>query len=494
MLGIELEINWTFGSLFLVGLQFVLIAGVTLRVILTRHPPGSSFAWILLTVVVPFFGFLLYLMMGERPIGRLRARRMREALARWPALPAADAGAPFPAIAPAETLAAADQPIARLATRLGGLPLNGGSRLELASNTTAILQRIAADLAAAQSRVEMAFYIWHAGGLADEVARALMAAAQRGVQCQLLLDAVGSKEFLDSHWHAELRQAGVQVAQAMRVRLWEMPFVRADLRLHRKIVVIDGVLAYTGSMNLVDPRYFKQDAGVGEWIDAMARIEGPAVASLEAVFRYDWTLHSSRPALPPSATQAPARTSVQGDARVVVVPSGPASILDANRRLIIEAINRARRRILLTTPYFVPGEPLAIALQNAALRGVEVRLLVPRRNDSRLVKYASRRYFDDLLTTGVKVLLYGGGLLHTKSITVDDEFALFGTVNLDQRSMHLNFELMLLVFDARFTGELVGLQESYERDATPLERDRWRQRPLRERLKEGACYLVSPLL
>jgi cardiolipin synthase len=491
---IDIEIDWTLGSLILVGVQLALIAGVTLRVILTRHPPGSSFAWILLTVAVPYFGFLLYLMMGERPIGRLRARRMREALARWPSLPAGGSDEPFALAAAPEALPPADQPIARMASRLGGLPLNGGSQLELMSDTAAILTRIAADLAGARSRVEMAFYIWSPGGLADEVARALMAAARRGVQCQLLLDAVGSKDFLESHWHAELREAGVQVAQAMRVRLWEMPFVRADLRLHRKIVVIDGVLAYTGSMNLVDPRYFKQDAGVGEWIDAMARVEGPAVASLEAVFEYDWTLQSSRPALPPSAAQAPTRTAVQGSARVVVVPSGPASILDANRRLIIEAINRARRRILLTTPYFVPGEPLTIALQNAALRGVEVRLLVPRRNDSRLVKYASRRYFDDLLTTGVQVLLYAGGLLHTKSITVDDEFALFGTVNLDQRSLHLNFELMLLVFDPTFTGALVRLQRSYERDATPLERDRWRQRPLRERLKEGACYLVSPLL
>lgn len=494
MLGLDLEFDWTLGSLILVALQLVLIAGVTLRVILTRHPPGSSFAWILLTVAVPFFGFLLYLMMGERPIGRLRARRMREALTRWPALPPSEDEEPFPAVAPAANLGEVNEPITRLATRLGGLPLSSGSHLELMNDTAGILERIAADLARAQTRVQMAFYIWNPGGLADEVARALMAAARRGVQCQLLLDAVGSKEFLESRWHADLREAGVQVAQAMRVRLWEMPFVRADLRLHRKIVVIDGRLAYTGSMNLVDPRYFKQDAGVGEWIDAMARIEGPAVGSLEAVFQYDWTLQSSRPALPLSPGPVPARTPTPGSARVVVVPSGPASILDANRRLIIEAINGARRRILLTTPYFVPGEPLAIALQNAALRGVEVRLLVPRRNDSRLVKYASRRYFDDLLTTGVRVLLYGGGLLHTKSITVDDEFALFGTVNLDQRSMHLNFELMLLVFDAHFTRELVGLQESYERDATPLERDRWRQRPLRERLKEGACYLVSPLL
>lgn len=483
--------EWGWTSWLAVAAQAALILGVTLRVVLTRHPPGSSFAWILLTVALPYGGFLLYLMLGERPVGRLRARRMRAALERWPALAAQ--------LAPtderdAAALARGDQPIARLATRLGELPLTSGSQLALMSDTAAILDRITADLAAARGRVEMAFYIWNEGGRADLVAQALITAAQRGVRCRLLLDAVGSKGFLAGEWPRRFAAAGVEVATAMKVRLWEMPFVRADLRLHRKIVVIDGAVAYTGSMNLVDPRYFKQDAGVGEWIDAMARIEGPAVSALATVFAYDWTLQSSQPALPPGHEPAAELAGTPGTARVVVVPSGPTSVIDANRRLIIEAINRAERRILLTTPYFVPGEPLTIALQNAALRGVEVRLLVPEKNDSRLVQYASRRYFDDLLSAGVKVMLFRGGLLHTKSITVDDEFALFGTVNLDVRSLHLNFELMLLVFDASFTRALVELQQSYEATAVPLDAQRWRRRPLRERLKEGACFLVSPLL
>lgn len=479
--------EWGWNSVLAVVIQVGLIVAVTLRVILTRHPPGSSFAWILLTVALPYVGFGLYLMLGERPIGRLRARRMRDALERWPRL-----AARLPASGNASALSENDQPIARLATRLGELPLTGDSRLVLMSDTETILERITIDISAAHERIELAFYIWNEGGDADRVAEALIAAAHRGVTCRLLLDAIGSKAFLASSWPHRFREAGVQLATAMHVRLWEMMFVRADLRLHRKIVVIDGAIAYTGSMNLVDPRYFKQDAGVGEWIDAMARIEGPTVTALATVFAYDWTLQSAVPALPPPAAPQPAHP--HGKAQVVVVPSGPTSVMDANRRLIIEAINRAQRSLLLTTPYFVPGEPLAIALQNAALRGVEVRLLVPEKNDSRLVQFASRRYFDDLLSAGVKVLLFRGGLLHTKSITVDEEFTLFGTVNLDIRSLHLNFELMLLVFDPGFTRDLVELQRSYERAAVPLEAERWRRRPLRERLKEGACYLVSPLL
>lgn len=481
--------EWGWSSVLAVAVQAALILAVTLRVVLTRHPPGSSFAWILLTVALPYGGFLLYLMLGERSIGRLRARRMRAELERWPALAAQ--------LVPNDVrdevaLPRADRPIARLASRLGELPLTSGSQLALMSDTGAILDRIAADIAGAQERIEMAFYIWSEGGRADEVAHALTAAAQRGVRCRLLLDAMGSKPFLAGPWPQRLTEAGVEVATAMHVRVWEMPFVRADLRLHRKIVVIDGRIAYTGSMNLVDPRYFKQDAGVGEWIDAMARIEGPTVTALATVFDYDWTLQSSD--AEPRVAVPPADPATPGSAQVVVVPSGPTSVIDANRRLILEAINRAERSILLTTPYFVPGEPLTIALQNAAMRGVEVRLLVPEKNDSRLVQYASRRYFDDLLSAGVKVMLFRGGLLHTKSITVDEEFALFGTVNLDVRSLHLNFELMLLVFDPSFTHALVELQQSYEAAAVPLDATRWRHRPLRERLKEGACFLVSPLL
>ncbi len=483
--------DWGWNSALAIFIQVALIVGVTLRVILTRHPPGSSFAWILLTVALPYVGFGLYLMLGERPIGRLRARRMRAALERWPTLAAQ---LPAAATRNAICLSASNQQLAHLATRLGELPLTAGSSLELMADTATILQRMADDIDAAHTRVKLAFYIWNEGGDADRVALALMRAAQRGVQCRLLLDALGSKAFLASHWPRLMREAGVEIATAMQVRLWEIAFVRADLRLHRKIVVIDSEIAYTGSMNLVDPRYFKQDAGVGEWIDAMARIQGPTVASLEAVFVYDWTLQSPLPTLAATGLLPPPPATNPGSAQVVVVPSGPTSVLDANRRLIIEAINRAERRILLTTPYFVPGEPLTIALQNAALRGVEVRLLVPERNDSRLVKYASRRYFDDLLSAGIRVLLFRGGLLHTKSITVDEQFALFGTVNLDTRSLHLNFELMLLVFDAAFTRSLVALQQSYEAAAVPLDAARWRARPLRERLKEGACFLASPLL
>lgn len=479
--------DWSWISIAIIVLDAFLVVGVALRVMLTRHPPGSSFAWILVTLAVPFGGFVLYLLVGERPIGRSRRERVQDFTLRF-------RGWQLPGSAPLLTGSEASrdfEAMAVLAERITHLPARAGNALTLMSETRAILHALACDIATACTSVDLAFYIWNAGGEADEVEAALAAAAARGVRCRVLLDAMGSKVYLAGPGAARLRAAGVRVEAAMTVRAWQMPFVRADLRLHRKIALIDDSAGYTGSLNLVDPRYFKQDAGVGEWVDAMVRIAGPALDGLRAVFAYDWMLQTGEPPLGALAAQAEAGAPLSV---VQVVPSGPGFDRGVNLRLILEAVNRAHSRLLLTTPYFVPGDALSLALQNAALRGVEVRLLLPEKNDSRLVQYASRWYFDDLLAAGVRVMQYRGGLLHTKSITVDDTLSLFGTVNLDTRSLHLNFELMLLVLDESFTRALVALQQSYEADAVLLDAAAWRQRGMAARLKEGMSNLVSPLL
>jgi cardiolipin synthase A/B len=479
--------HWTLATLLATTLHLLLVVAVTLRVALTRHPPGSSFAWILLVLTVPVIGLGAYLLFGERPLGRWREKRMREfasELPRWSArLPGADA-------ANLQSDVPDVQALIRLAERVGLLPLVAGNRLQLLDDTQHILRRLIEDIERARQSVELEFYIWNLGGTADEVQAAVLRAAQRGVACRLLLDAQGSAHFFRSGAPAAMRAAGVQVAAALPVKIWQLPLVRADLRLHRKIALIDRQVAYSGSMNLVDPRFFKQDAGVGEWVDAMTRIEGPAVTALAMVFDFDWLLQTGQA---PTADEVAVPTAA-GDAGVCVVASGPYTDVNANLRLIVEAVSRARSRVLLTTPYFVPSEALSLALQNAAMRGVEVRLLVPERNDSPLVQYASRWHYEDLLAAGVRILQFRGGLLHTKSVTVDDRLALFGTVNLDLRSLNLNFELMLLVLDPDFVAALVSLQQSYEHDAIPVEAQSWRRRGRGQRLREGLANLVSPLL
>ena len=475
----------------LIALHVAVVAGVGLRVVLARHAPGSAVAWILLTAVLPVAGVVAYALIGERPIGRRRADYARGFFAR---LPAAVDGLTGHERAEPESLPAPWDGLARLACRSTGMPLMARSKFRLIDGAEQILREIIADVDAATSSVEMEFYIWNPGGTADEVAAALARAVARGVEVRVLLDALGSKEFFRSEWPERMRADGIRLESALDVKPWRIPFRRIDLRLHRKIVVIDDRVAYTGSMNLVDPRCFKQGAGVGEWVDAMTRAEGPIVGALRSVFVFDWGMQTGE------APELRAERHRDGwhasDGRQVaqVVMSGPGTDETANLRLIIQAIANARHSIVLTTPYFVADASLALALENAALRGCEVTLVVPDRNDSWLVEYASRWFFEDLVASGVRIRRYTGGLLHTKSITVDGEVSLFGTANLDIRSLSLNFELMLAIYDAAFTADLLELQRGYVAGSTAVVPEQWRKRPLGERIKEGFAYLAAPLL
>ena len=474
-----------------VALHALIVVAVGLRVIWVHRPAGSAFAWLLLVATLPLVGLVFYLLFGERPIGRKRLRRAQAFYASFPSLTG-----PLWALDLADTarLPAIQRGLAALALRAAGLPVLKGSTLGLHAGAETILRAIIDDIEAAHESADIAFYIWNAGGTADEVAAALERAAARGVRCRVLLDALGSKAFLKTAWPARLRAAGIRLEAALAIGPLGLVFRRADLRLHRKIVVVDERVAYTGSMNLVDPRFFKQDAGVGEWVDAMARIEGPTVAALRAVFLFDWSLQTGEPFVVSSGAAFTARRAVEGEALVQVVPSGPGVDISANLRILVDAVATACRRIVVTTPYFVPDPALALALQNAAMRGVAVTIILPAVNDSTLVTYASRAFFDELLAAGARILLFDGGLLHTKSVTVDDSFSLFGTVNLDMRSLHLNFELMLAVYDADFNAALLELQLGYARSSKPLVAAAWLARPPRERLLEGAASLVAPML
>jgi cardiolipin synthase len=259
-------------------------------------------------------------------------------------------------------------------------------------------------------------------------------------------------------------------------------------------VVIDGEIAYTGSMNLVDPRYFKQDAGVGEWIDAMVRLRGPIVESLGLVWLESWEMETGEATDELVATAGVRPLEPQGPTAIQAVPSGPLAHNDAISAILLMAIYSARRELILTSPYFVPDEALLTALVSAALRGVDVTLVVPQRVDSHLVSWASQAFQGDLMLAGVKVALFRDGLLHTKSITVDGAFSLFGSLNLDPRSLHLNFELTLAVYHPEFTAELRQLQLAYVARSVQLDLAAWQRRSAPTRLLQNTARLFGPLL
>jgi len=460
------------------------------RVIMRRRPVGVSLAWISLILLTHVFGVFTYLLFGELRLGRgraARARRIHEPYAVWlRALPGrypreSDPDRPEPALA-RMIQAGIDVPV---------LPDNA---LTLLSTTDAIFDALIADIDAAQHTCHLAFYIWFPGGWGDRVADAVERAAARGVRCRVLLDAIGSAAFFKSPLPARLRAAGVEVRAALPAKPWRFLFERLDLRLHRKIAALDNQVAYTGSMNLVDPAHFKQDAGVGQWIDAMARLQGPAVEALSVTFVEDWELETGEVCgtldHKPKTTPQPAA----GPSDVQVVPSGPAGHSGLMKSILLQVIYESRSELILTTPYFVPDEALVTALASAALRGVDVHLVVPAKNDSKLVDLASRAFEGDLAESGVKIHLFEGGLLHTKSITADGRLSLFGSLNLDPRSLDLNFEITLAVYDPDFTARLGALQQTYIQDSRPFDLAVWRARPFTTKFAENTARLAGPLL
>lgn len=478
-------------TLMVFVVDLLIRVGVSVRVIMRCRPVGVSLAWLMIVLIFPFGGAVIYLALGETRLGRRRAERaarLHSPYLSWLTEIEQRSDIHWSLLGPE------CKSLARLTATTVGIPPLSGNHIELIEKTDVVLRRIIADVDAAQRTCHMVFYIWSNGGLPDEVAEALIRAAQRGVICRILVDDVGSSPFLGSDMAERMRAAGVRLQAALPVGLIRSLFVRFDLRMHRKMVVIDGQVGYTGSLNMADPRYFKHDAGVGQWVDAMVRVQGPVVEAMAVTFLEDWELDTGE-GLEQLRTTGDVRPLKEvGTAVAQLVPSGPITESHTVQQVLLTAIYAARRELILTSPYFVPDELLLTALVSAANRGVDVTLIVPARVDSLLVRYASQAHKIDLLQAGVRIALFEGGLLHTKSIAVDGEFSLFGSLNLDPRSLWLNFEVTLLVYDHAFTTRVRDLQQKYIQDSKFMDLETWRRRPARERLVVNTARLLSPLI
>lgn len=472
-----------------VGLYWILVAGVTIRVVLRRRAVSVSLAWLMIIYIIPVLGVIFYFLFGELNLGRKRAERAKHMFrhyGQWFNL-LHDCQAHLP-----ELMSPQITKIDLLCTNRMGIPALCGNTITLQDSPEKILRSIIDDIEAAESHIRMVFYIWHQGGLVDSVSSALIRASKRGVDVKVLLDSAGSHRFFRSHWIEMMTNAGINIQHALAVSPWRVFLRRLDLRQHRKIIVIDDQIAYSGSMNMVDPAFFKQSAGVGEWIDVMVRVTGPTVNVLSAIHAWDWEVETGDRILPnlPSCIVP----QVQNPLPVQVVPSGPGMPDNLIQQVLTLAINQAQTSICITTPYFVPSEELLEELKMTAQRGVNVELVLPKKNDSLMVQWASRAYFEELLSAGVKIHEFEGGLLHTKSVVVDELYCLVGTVNLDMRSLWLNFELTLAIDSIPFTKTMSDLQQTYIAHSTPVILEEWKNRKVHYRFLERMFFLFSPLL
>jgi cardiolipin synthase len=449
-----------------------------------RRSPETAKGWLLLIMFEPVVGLAVYLTLGRTRIPLWRIRRAAEfeddsqpVRARLLAHPSVFHPAQTSAIAPA----------VRLTEKLGDLPILGGNTVEVLTDYTGILDRLIADIDAAEHHVHLLFYIVADDAVAGGVYAALERAVMRGVTCRVLGDALGSRPVGFKVLAPRLVTLGVEAVATMRLGLIRGRGARMDLRNHRKIAVIDGRIGYTGSMNLVDPNF---KAGL-TYEELMVRVTGPVVLELQAVFAQDWFLETGKNLEPGGPFPDPV---VTGTAPAQVLPSSPMFRRPNSQRLIVALLSVARERAVITTPYFIPDDALRQALTTAVMRGVDVRLVVPGQDDQLLVSNAQKSYYDELLAGGVKICRYSERFLHAKHVTIDDDIAWIGSSNMDMRSFALNAEVVLLAYDRDVCGQIRAVQERYFREGEWLDADRWARQPLWRQVGWNLARLFSSLL
>jgi len=464
------------------------------RVIMRDSTVAVTLSWLLLLVLVPipFVPSAVYLLVGEPRLGlrraerhaRLSSRIENEAVVHW-----RKQGLDWTSDDPGY------RPLSRLATSMAGMPALRGNDVELLGTGGPVLDRLIADIDGARHHCHLLFYIWMPANKGLGVCEALIRAAARGVECRVLVDAVGSKQFLRHEVVPRMRRAGVQVVEALPVNPFRMLLARIDLRNHRKVAVIDGLAAYCGSQNLTDETFrLKRRAKVGPWIDSTVRVRGPAVQALQTVFLRDWAIEAGEELADLGPYFPRESEELVGQCVVHVMATGPGGQPDAIHSAMLAMLFGAQQEIIMTTPYFVPDEATKAALINAAWRGVDVTLVLPDVLDAKLVAAAARSHFGDLMGAGVRIVLHPHGLLHAKTATIDRRLAMVGSANFDMRSFWLNFECTLFVYDEGFAKQLRFMQKHFEAEGRQLSPARWRKRPVLHRFIDQCAQLFSPLL
>jgi len=465
---------------------------VIARILLRKHrQPASRIAWVVVVAALPLFGMLAYLFLGEVSIGRKRSERMREVLTRLRALP--PAGNTIGVDPLADCMPLAYRHLFELGRSISGFAPVSGNAARLLADSNAAIDAMVVDIDAAVDHVHLLFYIWLPDRNGLKIVEALRRAAGRGVTCRAMADALGSRSMIRSRHWKEMQAAGVRVAAGLPIvnPLLRPLQGRVDLRNHRKILVIDGAITYCGSQNCADPEFLVK-AKFAPWVDAVMRFEGPIAHQNQILFASDWMTSVDEDLTALLSVSAPA--ALPNGVIAQVIGTGPTVRFSAMVEVFATLILAARRELVVTTPYYVPNEGLQAALCSAAYRGVATTIIFPARNDSRVVAAASRSYYADLLAAGVTIYEYQGGLLHTKSLTIDGEVTLIGSANMDRRSFDLNYENNILFHDAALTTTVRERQLEYVAKSVRVSEAEVAAWPMRRRLWNNVIATLGPVL
>ncbi len=489
---------------YLVAIANMLITAATMAwVLMTKTDSTSAVAWGLVIVFLPFVGALLFFLFGYQHINRPLRRKRRHKLGYmqlYPRRPSLDSAQLTPRCdGPAEgdggRRGSLPERMAWLADRFGAHPLTQGNDVAFYHEGRPAFDAMLAAIRSARHHVHLQTFIFRTDACGAAFLDALTAKAKEGVKVRLLFDAMGSHNLWPSRLHA-LHAAGGHSSVFLPVNPFRRRF-QINMRNHRKILVVDGNVGFVGGLNIGD-EYLGLAPRFGFWRDTHMRLRGPVVADLQRVFAEDWNFASGERLIEPGGKDTDRDYYQPADAGgaylAQVIDSGPDREMKGIRDIYFSAILNARRRLWIASPYFIPDAGLRDALRHAGYLGVDVRLLCQYRPDKWLPQYAAQYYWAEMLHAGVKVYQYTRGMMHAKVVLADDDWASVGTANLDNRSLHLNFEVNCLLYSRQAVEEL---ERAFLHDLTTaicLDRAVYARRPFAARLLENACRLLSPVL
>lgn len=468
---------WLYATLS--ATYFLSIVTVIVVILGENRNPVKSLAWVTILILIPIAGLVLYFFFGrniknKRMISRRNKRRLRRSTQQ----PGTTTRRP-------KDISATASRIAKLATALSECPYYSNNSIEIFSDGACKFEALKKDLLSARKSINLQYYIFENDTIGREIAQILMDKARSGVKVRVIYDHVGSFH-VHSNFFKEMNAAGVEAFPFFKVAFISLAS-RVNWRNHRKMVIIDGKIGYIGGMNIAG-RYIDGGKKFNMWRDCHLRVSGPAIASLHYSFARDWNFMGRE------LLEEPPEPVSDGTIGIQTVTGGPMSQWNTIGKVFLTAISSASKRVWIQTPYFLPPDHLVQALQNAALAGVDVRVMIPRRSDSVTLSYASRSYFHECMQAGVKFYLFEAGMLHSKVMIIDDDISTVGSANFDFRSFEHNFEGNLLIYSEEFNGRLREVFLRDQNDSVRMYSDTWKRRPLRQRMIESILRLLSPIL
>lgn len=470
------------------ALYLLIHIAVGLRVLaVDEKEPASRAAWILVLIFIPAVSVIAYLLFGEPWVAR-RWRRRARAVTRELAAHTDPSD-----LARVEAIPDRFRSSFRLCEQLAHCPVVGNNGAELMADSNAAIAAMVRDFDAAHSTIHVLFYIWLTDHNGLAVVEALKRAAGRGVTCRVVADSVGSRPLIRSAAWAEMHAAGVKLCTSLKL-LRGLGFAvgsRMDLRNHRKIVVVDDHITYCGSQNCADPE-FRIKPRFAPWVDIMLRFEGPVAQQNQLLFASDWMLEKGEDLT--QLMRLPEDGRVRGGFPAVAFGTGPTSPMWAMSSVFVSLLYAAEREVVISSPYFVPDPPLLAALVACARRGVATTLVLPARNDSRVVGAISKAHYTRMVKAGVRIFEFRGGLLHAKTLVVDGVLVLIGSSNMDRRSLDLNFENNILLCSRHVAERVRARQDEWITDANAVNPDAVLRRSLLRRVGDNVATVIGPVM